>query len=112
MNASESVRPIKKIVTAVVVIVALLAMVYIYPRFLVSRLGEASPWTSYLYQYGFGLVVFLIGIILILRSGACRFGRGHDTFWFGVLIVGFLVFSIGHAVWIWAALSMPYLGAP
>jgi hypothetical protein len=47
-----------------------------------------------------------------LHTRACQFGRGRDSFWFGVLIVGFLFFSIGHAVWIYYALNVPYLGAP
>lgn len=87
-----------------------LAFIYIYPRVLIANLGEANPWTSYFYQYGFGLVFFLIGIWLILKQGACRLGRGHDSFWFGVLILGFLFFAIGHAVWIVLALKVPYLG--
>ena len=103
---------IRNLLIALAVFAGVLAFVFAYPRLLVILLGESSPWTSYLYQYGFGLVFFLSGILLILKTGACKFGRGHDNFWFGVLIAGFLVFAVGHAVWIWAALNMPYLGAP
>ncbi len=108
---SEQTRPRFSLLLAIA-IPAILAMVYFYPRFLVERLGEANPWTSYLYQYGFGLVFFLVGILMILKTRACQFGRGRDSFWFAVLVAGFLFFSIGHAVWIHYALNAPYLGGP
>ncbi|MGC9451887.1 MAG: hypothetical protein ACP5I4_10625 [Oceanipulchritudo sp.] len=88
----------------------LLVFIYAYPRLIIGRLGEASPWTSYLYQYGFGLVFFLMGIHIILRSGACKPGRGRDSFWLGVLFAGFIFFAAGHALWIVVSLNMPYLG--
>jgi hypothetical protein len=90
--------------------VVLLAFIFIFPRIIISLLGEASPWTSYLYQYGFGLVFFLIGIYIIFKSGSCKLGRGHDTFWFGILIAGFILFSGAHAIWIVAALKIPFAG--
>ena len=93
-----------------ITIPVVLAFIFLYPRLLIHQFGEANPWTSYLYQYGFGLVFFLIGIWLILKQGACQLGRGRDSFWFGVLIAGFLFFAIGHAVWIVLALKVPYLG--
>ena len=88
----------------------LLVFIYTFPRLIIGWLGEANPWTSYLYQYGFGLVFFLMGIYLILKSGACQPGRGRDSFWLGVLFAGFVVFAGVHALWILAALRMPYLG--
>jgi hypothetical protein len=90
--------------------VVLLAFIYTYPRLIIAWLGEGSPWTSYLYLYGFGLVFFLMGIYIILRSGACRLGRGRDSFWFGVLFAGFVFFAAMHAAWIVAAQKIPYLG--
>ena len=91
-------------------VAVLLAFIFIYPRIIIAWLGEASPWTSYLYQYGFGLVFFLIGIYIILRSGACQPGRGRDSFWLKILFAGFVFFASVHALWIVAALNMPYLG--
>ena len=90
--------------------VVILAFTFIYPRLIIGWLGEANPWTSYLYLYGFGLVFFLIGIWVILKSGACKPGRGRDSFWLGVLFAGFILFASLHAVWIVASLNMPYLG--
>ena len=100
----------KSVVVALIVGLAILAFVFYYPRFLIDRLGESNPWTSYLYQYGFGLVFFVVGLCVILGSGACKLGRGRDTFWFGVLLAGFVGFATLHAVWIVAAQQVPYLG--
>ena len=93
-----------------VTLVLLLGLVYLYPRLIIAWLGPANPWTSYLYQYGFGLVFFAIGIRLILRTGACRPGRGRDRFWLAVLLVGFVFFATAHALWIVLAQRVPYLG--
>jgi hypothetical protein len=88
-----------------------LVLIYAYPRALVAWLGESNPWTSYLYLYGFGLWFFMIGIWLILSTGACQFGRGRDSFWFKVLIGGFIFFASLHAIWILAAITVPFKGA-
>ena len=92
------------------VIVLILAFFFFFPRLLVRGLGMESPWTSYFYLYGNGLIVFLIGIWVILRSGACRFGRGYDTSWFVVLLLGYAFFALMHAAWIAAALYWPVAG--
>lgn len=97
-------------VKPLVIIAALLAVVFTYPRLIVSWLGEDNPWTSYLYLYGLGLIVFVIGITLILRTGACQLGRGRDSGWFKVLIGGYIFFATLHAVWIIAAQQIPFLG--
>ena len=62
------------------------------------------PWWPYLYQYGVGLVVFLIGVTLILKYRACDFSRRNDRFWFGVLIFGFIWYAGIHLAWYLAAL--------
>ena len=98
------------ILLRVIAYAAILAFFFFFPRVVVGRLGEDNPWTSYLYLYGNGLVVFLIGIWVILRSKACRFGRGHDTFWFNVLLAGYVFFAVMHAAWILAALCLPFYG--
>ena len=106
----KNVPSVRSLAIGSIITVVLLAFIFIYPRIIIAWLGEADPWTSYLYHYGFGLVFFLMGIYIIIRSGACKFGRGHDSFWFGVLIAGFVVFAVVHAVWIVAAQNIPYLG--
>ena len=105
-------QPLKFSPALAALVPLLLVFIYSYPRLIVAQLGTENPWTSYLYQYGFGLVFFLIGIWLILKTRACQFDRGRDAFWFKVLIFGFIFFSGGHAIWIYLALKIPYLGGP
>ena len=81
--------------------------VYYFPRFLIGQFGEASPWTSYFYLYGFGGYFFGIGLLLILKTGACKLGRARDTKWFTILCSGFLTLVTLHAVWIYLAISIP-----
>jgi len=100
----------KKGIPVPVTILIILIFVFVFPRFLISVLGPGNPWTSYLYQYGLGLVAFMIGIKLIRRTGSYKKGRGHDDFWFKWLIGGFIFFAVLHAVWILLALYLPFKG--
>jgi hypothetical protein len=106
----NNIPSVKSLATGSVLIAILLSVIYSYPRWIIAKLGESNPWTSYLYQYGFGLIFFLIGIYVILKAGSCRPGRGRDSFWLGVLFSGFIFFAVAHAVWIVASLNIPYLG--
>jgi hypothetical protein len=100
----------KKGFPTLLLVIAVLVFVFVFPRILIAWLGPGSPWTSYLYQYGLGSVTFLIGISLIKRTGAYKKGRGHDDFWFKWLIAGFFIFAVLHAVWILLAVSIPVKG--
>lgn len=91
-------------------IIGILLIIFFYPRFIVNALGENNPWASYLYQYGLGLIVFLVGLWLIRATGACQPGRGHDRLWWWVLIGGFIFFTLLHGLWIVLALSCPVYG--
>lgn len=86
------------------------AYVFLFPRLILRWVGESSPWTPYLYLYGLGLATFLIGLRIILRARACQFGRGRDTFWFAVLLFGYVFFAALHAAWTLAALYLPFRG--
>ena len=109
MSDSASTRA-KHRAAILLAITVILALIYYYPRLLIERFGLASPWTSYFYQYGFGFVTFMVGIWVILSTGACKPGRGRDGLWFLILIGGFLFFLVLHGVWIVAALRAPHLG--
>ncbi len=93
-----------------VLIPVLAAFIFYYPRFLIDVLGKANPWTSYLYQYTFGLIFFSLGILLILRTGACQPGRGRDSLWLGILIGGFVFFASFHGIWVFMSLYWPAKG--
>lgn len=61
-------------------------------------------WLPYLYQYGVGLIVFVLGLVLILRYKSCNLARPDDRFWFGVLIFGFVWYAGIHFLWYLAAI--------
>lgn len=63
-------------------------------------------WWPFLYQYGVGLVIFVVGVGLILRYKGCDLSRRQDRFWFGVLLAGFVGYMGMHLVWYWAALHV------
>ena len=105
---NEKVRKNGRLVPIITVLVLLIS--FVYPRLLISWLGTANPWTCYLYQYGLGLVTFGVGILLILKTGACQLGRGRDSYWFKWLIAGMIIFMLVHAIWIVFALSYPVKG--
>ncbi len=88
----------------------ILAIAYFFPRFLVNTLGMENPWTSFFYLYGFGAIYSGLGVLLVLKTGACRLDRPRDRFWMKMVIGGFFYFAALHAVWIYLAVSIPYLG--
>ena len=61
-------------------------------------------WWPYLYQYGVGLVIFVIGLALILGYKACNLSRQRDRFWLGVLLFGFCWYAGIHLIWYLAAI--------
>ncbi|MGA1205158.1 MAG: hypothetical protein ACO3ZW_05035 [Opitutales bacterium] len=101
----------RSLLLGTVITLVLLLFIYAYPRLIIHWLGDENPWTSYLYLYGFGAGFFMMGIFIILRSKACQLGRGRDSRWFWILLVGFGFFAAIHALWIVASLNLPYMGA-
>lgn len=83
---------------------------FYYPRLLLSLWGPEHPWTNYFYLYGFGFFYTGSGLLLAIKTGACRLSRPRDRFWFKVVVFGFLYFAILHAGWILLALSVPFKG--
>ena len=67
-------------------------------------MGIPDYWWPYIYLYGVGLVIFVTGLTIILRSKACNLARKRDRFWFGVLIFGFVWYAGIHLVWYLAAI--------
>jgi hypothetical protein len=91
-------------------IAGVIAICYFYPRILVGLLGKENPWTSYFYMYGFGLVTFAIGMLVILKSGALKPGRGNERMWMHLLLGGFVFFSTLHGLWVILAINIPFKG--
>jgi len=74
----------------------------------VERLFAGIPeyWWAYIYQYGVGLVIFLIGLALIIGYKSCNLSRKQDRFWFGVLLFGFAWYAGIHYAWYMAAIHV------
>ena len=84
---------------------------YIFPRFLVSILGEKSLWVSYFYTYGMGLVFFLLSIVWIFtRSGVQPDRRKEEKLWLIAILCGFLFMFALHGLWIFIASNYPLKG--
>ena len=98
----------KILIGALIPLVAIFT--FVYPRLLISWLGEANPWTSYLYQYTFGLIFFGLGILMVLRTKACVPGRGRDSKWLKILIGGFIFFASFHGLWVYMSIVWPVKG--
>lgn len=93
----------KKILALSLIVIPL--FIYFFPRWVIQTFGAASPWASYLYQYGLGGVVFFVGIYIVLKSEACQLSYHKHRKWFYFLIGGFFYFAIAHWVWIYLALN-------
>ena len=61
-------------------------------------------WLPYIYLYGVGFIIFVIGLWIILHYRACNLSRQSDRFWFGILIFGFVWYAGIHLIWYLAAI--------
>ncbi|MCK5331534.1 MAG: hypothetical protein KAK01_09000 [Candidatus Marinimicrobia bacterium] len=62
-------------------------------------------WLPYLYLYLVGGAFFLLGMIIIRKSGAINLKLKKHRFWNRVLIFGFFWFVVMHAILTHAALN-------
>ncbi|GBD90381.1 hypothetical protein BMS3Abin04_01098 [bacterium BMS3Abin04] len=53
-------------------------------------------WIPLLYLYGVGGIFFLIGMIIIRKSGAINLKLKRHRYWYRVLIFGYFYFLIFH----------------
>jgi len=106
MSAVGTRRPLTVALSALAVILALWGL----PRLLMAWLGIDGHWTPYLYQYAMGGIVFVVGLGVILASGACDFKRPGDRMWFGVLVFGYLWYAALHGLFTWLAFAVPFHG--
>ncbi|MBN1300799.1 MAG: hypothetical protein JW995_06250 [Melioribacteraceae bacterium] len=63
-----------------------------------------DSWLPFFYLYGIGGLFFVLGLVIIRRSGAIDMKKRKHRFWFRVLIGGFIYFALIHALGIIAAL--------
>ena len=63
-----------------------------------------DSWLPFIYLYGVGGFFFLVGMIIVRRSGAINLSIKRHKFWYRVLIFGFFYFVALHAFFIILAL--------
>jgi hypothetical protein len=68
-------------------------------------LDFTKTWLPYLYLYGAGGVLFLVGIVLTVRHKALDLSLRRHRHWFRILIIGFVWYAFIHAAVILAALK-------
>lgn len=54
-------------------------------------------WLPFIYLYGVGGIFFLVGMIIIKKSGAVNLKIKRHRYWYKVLILGFFYFAALHA---------------
>ena len=86
---------------------------YAWPRFLVLLLGEQSPWISWLYTYGMGLIVFLINTVWIFtRKETQKARRKRELKWLIALCLGLAFMFLFHGLWIFTGVYLPQKALP
>ncbi len=64
-------------------------------------------WNGYIFQYVVGGIVFLLGLWLGTRRRADRVIWVRGRWGYRVLIGGFVMYAVVHALWIVLALRVP-----
>jgi hypothetical protein len=63
-------------------------------------------WLPYIYLYGVGGLLFLIGVVVTVKSGSLDLKRKSHRTWFAILFFGMIWFMVMHALWNMAALEI------
>lgn len=63
-----------------------------------------NSWLPFIYLYGVGGLFFLMGMIIIKKSGALDTAKKSHRRWFKILLFGFFYFVLIHGILIIAAL--------
>ena len=62
-------------------------------------------WLPFIYLYGVGGISFLIGMYLIIKTGALGVRKIHHKKWLFVLVFGFFYYAAIHGTFILLALN-------
>ncbi len=79
-------------------------------KYILHHIGPHNPWMSYIYFYGLGVPIYIFTMILLIRLKAINLSYASDRFFCIVVTIGFCFLFIGHGVWTWLALNLPYKG--
>ena len=63
-------------------------------------------WLPYIYLYGVGGLLFLVGVVVTIKSGSLDIKRKSHKNWFIILFFGMAWFMVMHALWNMAALEI------
>ena len=66
-------------------------------------------WLPYLYLYGVGGGIFLVGMFIILRSRSLKLDRIRHRKWYHILIFGLVYYMGIHGLFTFAALGKSLL---
>jgi len=72
---------------------------------MVKVLDFSRIWLPYLYLYGVGGGIFLIGMFIILRSRSLKLERIRHREWYHILIFGLVYYMGIHGLFTFAALG-------
>ena len=68
-------------------------------------LDFSRTWLPYLYLYGVGGSIFMIGIFIIIRSNSLNLDRIKHQEWYHILVFGLFYYMGIHALFTFAALG-------
>lgn len=68
-------------------------------------LDFSRTWLPFIYLYGVGGIIFILGMILILRSRSLNLKRRYHRIWLFILFLGFAWYVVIHSTVTLAALG-------
>ena len=72
---------------------------------MMEMLDFSRIWLPYLYLYGVGGGIFLVGMFIILRSRSLKLERIRHRRWYHILIFGLVYYMGIHGLFTFAALG-------
>ena len=64
-----------------------------------------QTWLPFFYLYGVGGIAFLLGTLLIYKTGALRVSHEIHKKWIWVLFYGYFFYAFIHALFIYLAIG-------
>ena len=68
-------------------------------------LDFSRTWLPFIYLYGIGGIIFIIGMILVLKSRSLNLKRRYHRIWLFILFLGFAWYVVIHSTLSLAALG-------
>jgi len=60
-------------------------------------LDFARTWLPFIYLYGVGGIIFILGMVLVLRSRSLNLKRRYHRIWLFILFLGFAWYVVLHS---------------